>query len=176
MSVAVTPKPKPKPKQIRRKKIDVPLAAALIASGQSVPDVAPQVGAKNAGSLRGALFDVGLTLAAIRQSAKPHLAVEHVASLVKAKLTDRLNEQADKLKSRRVGTLANKGQGEASTLKTMADTFRSLHGSADSQTIIFGAAKLSLSEPDIVEVVVTTDAPTSADSAPEPDQSSTAPD
>ena len=54
-----------------------------------------------------------------------------------------MHEQIATLSKRKVGPLANRGQGEAATLKTMVESYRGLYGNPDSVTFTFGARALS---------------------------------
>ena len=152
------PRPPGKP---RRHRVNLALAGVLLTQGMSYDEVAPRVGAATGNSLRVNLGKKGLNLdkmrnpdpAASAQAVATIKLVSEASEIVKERLHGRLGAQIEQLSKRKVGKLASKGQGEAATLKTMAETWRTLNGNPDSISISFGARNLSLDQPALAPVI-----------------------
>lgn len=147
----------PKKKQGR---INYALAATLLASGVNVEDIPPRVGAKNWNVLRVGLAKRGVTASATRALPPSQIVVQAEAvkvatdtiEAIRIKAGKRLEMQLDSLAAQPVGELASKGQGEASVLKTIAETHRTLFGGSDQIQIVFGVGSLQGDGPQPVVV------------------------
>lgn len=136
-----------------RKRINYALAGTLLHTGLSMDEIAVKVGAANANTLRSALSRKGVTRSNARLITDVNPSQSHVETLtarisrqasdiIKDSIGERLLAQASKLSSRKVGKLANVGQGEAAVLKTLAETHRTLYGGAEMNVLIFGASSM----------------------------------
>lgn len=87
------------------------------------------------------------------------------ADKVKEKLTERLSVAVEALGSPKdAKDLRNQGQGYAATLKTLAETHRSLFGGAESQIMVFGASILDTT-PQHIDIEANPASPEQAQSA-----------
>jgi hypothetical protein len=141
-------KPGCKPKQ---KRVNYALAATLLHQGVTLAEIALQVGAANAESLRCGLARKGVTLKQIRNAPMAEERVTSVTAriasdaseIIRQNIGNRLLDQVSHLSKRKVGHLANAGQGEAAVLKTLAETHRTLYGGAETNITIFGAETMN---------------------------------
>lgn len=151
------------PAKKRKARINHALAGTLLATGCTLAAIAPQVGAKNAESLRAALARKGVTTRSVRNleprgerrvtvTAK---LVEEATEGLRASLNGSLAAvvSAFNSKSPTRKSLASKGQGDAATLKQIAETWRTLNGNPDSISISFGARGLSGDMPPVAPVI-----------------------
>lgn len=172
---AVTP-----PKQ-KRKRLNMVLAGSLRSQGWDYDAIAKEIGASSGNSVRVQLNRKGVTKQLAGNKPIPESVTKRVIStetvkivaeaseMVKEKLGQGLSRAVDVAASQPVTyeELANNGQGHASVLKTLAETYRALHGSAESQVIVFGVGKLR--EPSI-EIEATPQAVVSSPELPEAGQ------
>lgn len=151
-AIAETPVETPK---IRKptKRINYALAGTLLHSGVTMEQIALQVGAANANSLRAALHRKGVT----KRSAQAVTVGKHVTETITAKvatqaaemlrenLGDQLGAAVAALGGKRIGyrDLANVGQGHAAVLKTLAETHKTLYGGAEMNVLVFGVDSMN---------------------------------
>jgi len=144
-----------------KRRTNYALAGVLLASGLSYAEVAAKTGAGNGESLRRGLARKGVTAKTVRACPIPDERVQSAAvrvsvagaEIIREKLSGRLHDQIAHLAASPVTKLASQGQGEAATLKTMADTFKSLHGGSESTFLVFGVDQLcDRSAPEPIEV------------------------
>jgi hypothetical protein len=123
-------------------KIDYTLAAAMLADGYDYDEIAPKVGAKSAESLRVCLQKRGITKSRLRpvtpvvtksvtRNQKVQVssnADDAVTDVLRSELNAELMAQVVKLRSKPVGELANRGQGRASVVKTIAESINVVFG------------------------------------------------
>lgn len=132
--------------KIRRNRINYALAGTLLANGLTWEEIAKQVGAGSAESLRVGCARKGVTKPMVRNlepkgearvTVTARLATEADA-ILRERANGLLGAQLGKLASKPVGKLHSKGQGDAAVLKTLAETWRTLNGNPDSISIQFG--------------------------------------
>lgn len=136
-----------------RKRINYALAGTLLHSGLTMDEIALRVGAANGNTLRSSLSRKGVTKSGAKLIVDVNADKKSVdtltarvsrdaAEIIRDSIGERLLGQIGKLSKRKVGKLANQGQGEAAVLKTLAETHRTLYGGAEMNVVVFGAASL----------------------------------
>lgn len=146
-----TAEPPIKAADYRTKRINYAMAAVLVAKGETLEAAAKACGAKNAKVLQVGLKRRGVSATAARNIIPKNEAISSpavriaaaVSEVLRDKAAARLEMQLDSLAAQPVGELASKGQGEASVLKTIAETHRTLFGGSDQINIVFGVSSLS---------------------------------
>lgn len=146
----------------RSKRINYAMAAVLVAKGETLEAAAKACGAKNAKVLQVGLKRKGVSATAARNIIPKNEAISNptvriaaaVSEVLRDKAAMRLEMQLDSLAAQPVGELASKGQGEASVLKTIAETHRTLFGGSDQIQIVFGVGSLQGDgpQPQIIDV------------------------
>lgn len=136
--------------KIKRHRINLALAGALLAQGMGYDEVAPKVGAKNGNSLRSNLAKRGVTLTKVRNPSPDHVATATVTCKVVNEATEQLQERFNSEIARQLAAieaermtyddLPSRGQGRTATVKTLAETYRAVNGNPDSVTFSFGAS------------------------------------
>lgn len=149
---AEKPAKTPTPGQLKhRKRINYALAGALLHAGVNGEEIALRVGASNWNSLRAGMARKGVTKRVTSSVTLADSAVTSVtqrvavgaAEMIRDSIGERLASQIATLTSRKVGRLANYGQGEAAVLKTLAETHKTLYGGAEMNVLVFGVDSMN---------------------------------
>jgi len=148
-------------KKPRRPRVNLALAGVLLAQGMSYAEIAPRVGAATGNSLRVNLHKKGVTARNTEKLPEHEQAqvkvlnkvVTAASEALRDEMGGRLREQIKQLRSEPVTRLASQGQGEAATLKTLAETHKLLFGGSESTVLVFGVDQLcDRSAPEPIEV------------------------
>lgn len=126
------PAPKPRPR------IDLVLAATLIAKGAQFHEIFAQCGAKNANSLRAALSRCGVTKTSVAQPLKPNQANPNQVLLVAHRAADALKEIGEQ--SRKTLAEHTKQFAEAIGNKRLPKSAKGLNLAADTLGKVVKAA------------------------------------
>lgn len=140
-------------KKKKKQRINYALAATLLATGCEPEAIAGQVGAKNWNSVRVGLAKRGVTQNATKALPPSEIVVQRAAvniatsavEEIRERLTKELMHQVGALESKPVSyaKLASKGQGRAAVVKTIAESFKSLHGGAEMNVLVFGVDSMN---------------------------------